>query len=121
MSGEKERTLPKTEAGCISETFLSGYQTGRCQAPSHYNTNTSLPQHVSSVLNLNTCGKFGTARQPTEDNTIRRMRIERCITKATDTHSEYAILLTFVQQQRLSERATMLRLHLHCLYCQATK
>jgi len=40
---EKVRTAPKTEAGFISETFLSDYQTGRCQAPSHYNTNTSLP------------------------------------------------------------------------------
>ena len=38
--------------------------------------------------------KFGTARLPTEDNIIRRMRIARWITKVTDTHSEYVILLT---------------------------
>jgi hypothetical protein len=33
--------------------------------------------------------KYGTARQATDENIIRRMRIEGWITKATDTHSEY--------------------------------
>jgi hypothetical protein len=37
--------------------------------------------------------KYGTARQTTDDNIIRRMRFACWITKATDTHSEYVILI----------------------------
>jgi hypothetical protein len=37
--------------------------------------------------------KYGTARQATVGNTIRCMRFACWITKATDTHSEYVILL----------------------------
>jgi hypothetical protein len=39
--------------------------------------------------------KYGTARQATEDNIMRRMRITCWITKATDRHSEYVILIAF--------------------------
>jgi hypothetical protein len=48
--------------------------------------------------------KYGTARQATDDNIIRRMRFACRITKATDTHSEYVILITFPRQQWLRER-----------------
>ena len=41
--------------------------------------------------------------------TIRRMRIAYWIPKATNTHSEYVILLTFPLQQWLHELASMLR------------
>ena len=54
--------------------------------------------------------KYGTVRQATDDNIIRRMRFEFWITKAIDTHSEYVILITFPLQQWLRERASMLRL-----------
>jgi hypothetical protein len=37
--------------------------------------------------------KYGTAGQATDDNIIRRMRFACSITKATDTHSEYLILI----------------------------
>jgi hypothetical protein len=37
--------------------------------------------------------KYCTAEQATDDNIIRRMRIACWITKATDTHSQYVILL----------------------------
>jgi len=37
--------------------------------------------------------KYGTAGQSTDDNTRRRMRLACRISKATDTHSEYIILL----------------------------
>ena len=40
--------------------------------------------------------------------TVRRMRIACWITKVTDTHSEYVILIAFPLQQRLNERASML-------------
>jgi hypothetical protein len=41
--------------------------------------------------------------------TIWRVRVACWIPKATDTHSEYVILITFPLQQWLQERATMLR------------
>jgi hypothetical protein len=50
-------------------------------------------------------------RRATDDNTIRRMRFAWWITKATDTHSEYVILIAFPRQQWLCERASMLRLY----------
>jgi hypothetical protein len=53
--------------------------------------------------------KYGTARRGTEDNITRRMRSECWILKATNTHSEYVILIAFQQHQWLRERAPMLR------------
>jgi hypothetical protein len=53
--------------------------------------------------------KYGTARQATDDNIIRRMRFACWIAKATDTHSQYVILIAFTRQQWLRERALMLR------------
>jgi hypothetical protein len=38
-------------------------------------------------------------------NTIRSMRFARWILKATDTHSEYVILIAFVQQKWLRRSA----------------
>jgi len=37
--------------------------------------------------------KYGTARQVTDDNVIRRMHFACYITKATNAHSEYIILV----------------------------
>jgi hypothetical protein len=37
--------------------------------------------------------KYGTARQETDDNVTRRMHFACCITKVTDTHSGYEILI----------------------------
>jgi len=41
--------------------------------------------------------------------TIWHMRIECCIPKAKNTHSEYVILIAFPLQQRLHERSSMSR------------
>jgi hypothetical protein len=41
--------------------------------------------------------------------TMWRMRIACWITKATNTHSEYVIVIAFPLQQWLHERASMLR------------
>jgi hypothetical protein len=49
--------------------------------------------------------KYGKVGQATYDNIIRRMRFACWITKDTDTHSEYAILLstaTMVMRTRLT-------------------
>jgi hypothetical protein len=50
-----------------------------------------------------------TARQATEDNIIWRIRFACWITKATDTNSEYEILIAFPRQRWLRERASILR------------
>ena len=43
--------------------------------------------------------------------TIRRMRIACCIPKATNTHSEYVILIAFPRQHWLRELASVLDLY----------
>jgi hypothetical protein len=53
--------------------------------------------------------KYCTARQATDDNIIRRMPFAYSITKATETHTQYVILIAFPRQQWLRERASMLR------------
>ena len=53
--------------------------------------------------------KYDKTRQATADNIIRRMHFELCITKATNTHSEYVITIAFALRQWLHERASMLR------------
>jgi len=47
--------------------------------------------------------------------TVRCMRFLCLITKATDKHSEYVILITVSRFQCLNQRASMLRSHVHCL------
>jgi hypothetical protein len=55
-------------------------------------------------------------RQATGDNIIRRMRFACWITKATDIHTQYVILISFPRQQSLRERALMLRyIYIACL------
>jgi len=44
------------------------------------------------------CEKYGTARQATDNNIIGRMRFVFWITKATDPHSKYVILIAFPRQ-----------------------
>jgi len=53
--------------------------------------------------------KYGRARQATDDSIIRRMRFASQITKATETDSNFVILIVFPQQQWLCERAAILR------------
>jgi hypothetical protein len=52
--------------------------------------------------------KYCAAGQAAADNIIRLMRFALCITKATDTQSEYVILIAFALQQWLHERASLL-------------
>jgi len=53
--------------------------------------------------------KYGTARQAIDDNIILRMRFACWIIKATNTHSEYVILVTLHLQQLLHKHASLLR------------
>ena len=61
--------------------------------------------------------KKGTVRQATDDSIIQRMRIACWIPNATNVHSEYVILIAFARQNSLHERASFLRLYVHCVYC----
>ena len=61
---------------------------------------------------------YGTAREATDIDVTQRMRIACWKTKGKDTHSEYVLLTAFPLQRPLRERASILRLHLHCLSCQ---
>jgi len=79
------------------------------------NTVTFFPR--KSCLLWDNVEKYGTVRQATEDNTIRHTRISYWTTKATNTRSEYVILIAFPRQQCLRKRDTMLRLYVHCLCC----
>jgi hypothetical protein len=69
-----------------------------------------------SCLLCDNVEEYVTARQATHDTITRRMRFACWITKATDTHSEYVILIAFPRQQWLREHSSMLRLYLHCLH-----
>ena len=60
------------------------------------------------------CGIYGAAGQATDDNIIQSMRMECLITKATDTHLEYIILIIFRRPRWLRERASMV-LYVDCL------
>jgi hypothetical protein len=64
--------------------------------------------------------KYGSVRQAIGDNITQRMRFASTITKATDTHSQYVILIVFPRQQWLRERASVLRYSYNkhiLLYC----
>ena len=72
-------------------------------------TNCDLFTHKSSGSYLNhlvyNVETYGGAKEAADDNTIRRMCFTCWITKTTETHSEYVILIAFPRQQLLSERA----------------
>ena len=53
--------------------------------------------------------KFSTTIQATYDNITQRLRFACSITKATNTPSEYVILIAFPLQLRLHERTLILR------------
>ena len=57
------------------------------------------------------------ARQAADVNIIRRMRIACWTNNATNTHSEYAILIAFPLQQWMHESFLKLRLYVPCLTC----
>jgi hypothetical protein len=51
---------------------------------------------------------YGTARAATDDSIIQRMRLAFWITKATDTHLDYIVLIAFLRQQWFHERTSLL-------------
>jgi len=63
------------------------------------------------------CETYCRVGQATDGNIIRRMRFVCWIPKATNKHSEYAILIVFLLQPWLHERTSVLRLYENCLSC----
>jgi len=55
------------------------------------------------VTLIDNVGKIGTARQATDDNIIRHIRISCWVAKATDTHLENIKIIAFPLQQWLHE------------------
>ena len=53
--------------------------------------------------------KYSRARQAADDSIMRRMHPACWLPKATNTHSEYVLLIAFPPQQWLRERPSMLR------------
>ena len=53
--------------------------------------------------------EYGTTRQGTDSNIIRRMRIGCLVTTAVTRHTQYVILIAFPLQQWLYERVSLLR------------
>ena len=53
--------------------------------------------------------KYGRVAQATDDSIIWFMCFACWITNATDTHSEYVIVIAFTQQQWLCEHTSLLR------------
>jgi hypothetical protein len=65
----------------------------------------------------NSAGKYGTARQTTDDNTLakRRMRFACWVTKATDAHSECVSRIASPRPHKFGERARVVYHVAHCL------
>jgi hypothetical protein len=59
-------------------------------------------------------GNYSTAREATDDNTIRYMRFACWVIKATDIHAEYVIIIVFVRQKYLRHRGSMLYIYSAC-------
>ena len=60
--------------------------------------------------------KYSSTGKATDNNTVRRLRILCWKSKATDTDSEYVILIAFLREQWLRERASILRYtYISCL------
>lgn len=58
---------------------------------------------------------YGTARQAVHDNKIQRVHIACWVTKASNTNSEYEMVINFPPQQWLSESTAVLLLHVAML------
>jgi hypothetical protein len=76
------------------------------QIKAHCKVNKFLPPKNRTIYEIMR-EKYGKAGQATDDNTMRRMRLVFWITKATDTYSEYVIIISFPLQQWLRERSIL--------------
>jgi len=76
----------------------------------------NIPPPPESYRLWDIAKKRCTAGQATDYDIVRHMRFASWLSKATNTHSEYVILV-FPQQLWFRERASLLHLYVHWLYC----
>jgi hypothetical protein len=60
-------------------------------------------------------GKYGTVRQATDDNKMRRMRIACWVNTATSTHWEFVVLIAFPLQKRTQLNVAFVRIYIASL------
>ena len=101
----------KTYAHLWYISFISSYNEKRFRQKLYRKSRHMLyvSFFLKSCLLWDNVEKYCTAGQDTYDNKKRRMRITCCITKATNTHSQYVIIIAFPLQQWLHERTSILR------------
>jgi len=58
---------------------------------------------------------YFTCRLATEDNIMRRMRLAYWITKVTETHPEYVILISFTSPPMVKRTRLNVMLYVYCL------
>ena len=61
--------------------------------------------------------KYRRAGEATDGNIVRRLRIAYLKGKATDTDSEYVILVAFLREQWLPRTCPIITLYVYCLSC----
>jgi len=98
----------------LSSSWMRNVSDWSCRA--YQNTHLTFNNFVFKLCRLwENVEKYCGSGQATGDNITRRKRCACWTTKATDTHTEYIILLAFRRQQCLGECAAMSRSYLHCL------
>jgi hypothetical protein len=87
----------------LAQFFLEWemFQTNFCKKSKHILCSVIFSSKI--VPFFDNVEKYGIARQGRDDNIIWRMRFACWITKATDTHSKYVILIDFPRQIWLNE------------------
>jgi hypothetical protein len=83
------------------------FQTEVAETSKHFYFRYRYPEHrdVYEIM----WKKNGKAGEATDDIVIRSMRFASWMSKATNTHSEWVILITFPRRQWLHGRALLLR------------
>ena len=64
------------------------------------------------------CKIYGRTRQATDDSVIQRMRFAYWITRATNTHLQYVILIAF-STVTMGARTSFIVTSIHTVHCQS--
>jgi len=103
-SGEQDRVLPRMVFCTVTRGKKKQYDVRAVVSLCGVTYLSPQKRTVSNTM----CKECCTDLETREYNIIRRMRIACWITNATNTYSEYVILIAFPLQQWLCERASML-------------
>ena len=90
----------------------AAYKSCRVNKNTHFMFSNIFPK----IVPWDNVEKYCTAQRATDANIMRRMRFACRITKLTDTHSEYVMLIAFPLQQWLHEHTSVFRyMYIACL------